>query len=109
MNKPTQLVSSLYEHSMNTMQQLTNDIELGCPGRLALAHAIVALRVWRMGNQPALFHPSGDRKAMRIMQALQVAINYYQTPEAVLACGQETATSYVNDFLSLIRDMSIGS
>lgn len=107
MNKPSQLVSSLFEHSTAAMQQLVNDIELGCPGRLALAHAIVGLRIWRMGNQPDLFHPSGDRRAMRLMQALQLAVSYYQSAAALEAVGQAQCDAYVQDFLSLIRDMSI--
>lgn len=107
MSTPPQLVSSLYQHALGVVEQLAHDIELGCPNRLALAHAMVSLKTWQMATHPEKFHPSGDRKHMRIVQALQIAINYYQSPAAVAVCGQDLATTYIDDFLSLIRDMSM--
>lgn len=106
MSQQTETIKSLYQHAVGTVVQMRADVENGCRANLAFAFAISQLHLWMAANSPKRFRPAGDRRRMRIIHALQIAVAHYERPEVIAVTGAEDAKAHQDELLTILRDLA---
>lgn len=94
------------DHATNTVMHMKEDISMGCRLELATAFAVVAIRNFRLANTPGPQRSKHERLNVRLIQAVQIAIDYYGTEQAIGAIGVEEAEIMRREYLAILYQLA---
>lgn len=94
-----------YSHACGVVEKMAADIETGCPPTLARAFAVFELGSWHHACRPVAGPWCADRKKLRIAQAVQLAISYWNGRRTGTEEDQRFAREMTIEYMRLLTEL----
>ena len=95
-----------YDHVRRVLCQLRFDLKNGSSVDMAIAFALVSCQSYRV-QIPEYREPYANHlKQLRLNQALQIALNYYEQPEVIADVGEHHAKIMREQWFFLLRELT---
>jgi|SRR5579872_3006304 len=97
---------SLLHHARNVVVKQADDLAHGCRPELSAALALTSLESWRLATRRPKDRDPLERKQVLMLQALQITIHYYETPEIVETIGVDQAAALRQQYLQILLELT---